>query len=214
MDNDTIVRVALADDDLFVRTALGGFLASSPGFVVVGLCENGEEAVRLAAAERVDVFLMDIQMPTMDGVAATRTIVRQSPNTRVLMLTSFDDETSTRAALAGGASGYLLKSSTPEALIGAVRAVHSGNAVLSPAQLRHFAKPAAAEEPHDVRLTASEHDVARLLCNGHSNAQIAAMLYLSESTVKLRLASLSRKLGTATRVSTALRVTQLGLDGD
>lgn len=209
MDADELV-VALADDDLFVRTALGGYLSAAPGLRLAGLCENGEDAVQFVARERIDVFLMDIKMPVLDGVSATRGVLRQSPRTKVLMLTSFDDEASVKAALAAGAAGYLLKSSSPEALIDAVRAVHSGNSVISPDQLRLLAKQTDAPHPH-ARLTDSELRVVRLLCQGWSNPRIASELYLSESTVKLRLASIGTKLGTTTRVATALRAMQLGL---
>lgn len=166
--------------------------------------------MQFVARERIDVFLMDIKMPVLDGVSATRGVLRQSPRTKVLMLTSFDDEASVKAALAAGAAGYLLKSSSPEALIDAVRAVHSGNSVISPDQLRLLARQTDAPHPH-ARLTDSELRVVRLLCQGWSNPRIASELYLSESTVKLRLASIGTKLGTTTRVATALRAMQLGL---
>ena len=205
------IRVALADDDLFVRTALGTFLDSRPELDLVGLCEDGERAVQVAREAHVDVFLMDIHMPVLDGMAATRQILQHAPTTRVLMLTSFDDETSLQGALGSGAAGYLLKSSSPRTLLDAIRAVHSGSSVLSPDQLLHLRAHEAASVPPHVELSDNDRRVARLLCQGMSNAQIAASLFVSESTVKLRLASLSAKLGTATRVATAVRALQLGL---
>lgn len=211
---DVPLRVLIADDDLFVRTALGSYITGTPGLRLVGLCENGEQAVRVVSSSRVDVVLMDIQMPVLDGVSAARQIRAANPGTRVLMLTSFDEDASIRAALASGASGYLLKSTTPEALIGAIRAVHGGTSVMTADTMRRFAGPPTAVPPADVTLSTSERDVLRLLCKGHSNSEIAAALFLSESTVKLRLASINDKLGTTSRVTTAIRGWQLGLAAD
>lgn len=208
------VRVLIVDDDLFVRTALGGYVADSPGLHLVGLCENGADALTTLAAKRVDVVVMDIQMPVMDGVTAAGRMRDNHPQVRVLMLTSFDEDNSIRAALSNGAGGYLLKSATPEALISAIHAVHRGAGVMTPETLRRVAGPARPAPPGEVVLSKSEHDVLRLLCKGHSNAEIASALYLSESTVKVRLGSLGDKLGTTSRVTTAIRGWELGLAGD
>ena len=178
---------------------------------LVGLWENGEKAVRMVSTSRVDVVLMDLQMPVLDGVAAAEQIRAISPGTRVLVLTSFDEDSSIRAALARGASGYLLKSTSPEALASAIRAVHGGTGVMSEDVIRRLAGPVAAPPRSEVSLSVSERDVLRLLCKGYSNAAIAAALFLSESTVKLRLTTLGDKLGTTSRVTTAIRGWELGL---
>ncbi|MCW3156932.1 response regulator transcription factor [Micropruina sonneratiae] len=208
------VRVLIVDDDLFVRTALGGYVSDSPGLHLVGLCENGADALAALAVKRVDVVVMDIQMPVMDGVTAAGRMRDEHPDVRVLMLTSFDEDNSIRAAISNGAGGYLLKSATPEALISAIHAVYRGAGVMTPETLRRVAGPARPTPPAEVVLSSSEHDVLRLLCKGFSNAEIAAALYLSESTVKVRLGSLGDKLGTTSRVTTAIRGWELGLAGD
>ena len=208
------IRVLVADDDLFVRTALGGYLTLAPDLQLAGLCENGAEAVRAVAAGRVDVVLMDLQMPVLDGIGAVAQLHVLSPGTRVLVLTSFDEDSSIRTALACGASGYLLKSTSPDALISAIRSVHGGTSVLSDASVRRLAGSSGTSRGVGVTLSASERDVLRLVCQGHSNAAIAAALFLSESTVKTRLATLGDKLGTSTRVTTAIRGWELGLAGD
>ena len=211
---DAQIRVLIVDDDLFVRTALGGYVSFAADLALVGLCENGEQAVRAVTAGRVDVVLMDLQMPVLDGIRATGQLREISPSTRVLVLTSFDEDSSIRAALAAGASGYLLKSTTPESLADAIRSVHGGTHVMSESSIRLLAGPSVTPRRVDVRLSVSERDVLQLLCQGRSNAAIASALFLSESTVKIRLAALGDKLGTTTRVTTAIRGWELGLAVD
>ncbi|HVK44064.1 MAG TPA: response regulator transcription factor [Micropruina sp.] len=208
------IRVLVVDDDLFVRTALGGFVSAAADLRLVGQCENGRQAVAEVASEVVDVVLMDLQMPVLDGIGAAAQIRAISPATRVLVLTSFDEETSIRSALEAGASGYLLKSTPPDTLIAAIRTVHGGTGVLSDASIRRLTGPSRRPPRPSVALSASEGAVLRLLCQGHSNPAIAARLFLSESTVKVRLASLGDKLGTSSRVTTAIRGWELGLAAD
>ena len=208
------IRVLVADDDLFVRTALGGYLTLAPDLQLAGLCENGAEAVRAASVGHVDVVLMDLQMPVLDGIGAVAQLRTLSPDTRVLVLTSFDEDSSIRTALACGASGYLLKSTSPDALINAIRSVHGGTSVLSDASARRLVGWSGNARRAGVTLSTSERDVLRLVCQGHSNAAIASALFLSESTVKTRLATLGDKLGTSTRVTTAIRGWELGLAED
>ena len=157
---------------------------------------------------------MDLQMPVLDGIGAAAQIRAISPATRVLVLTSFDEETSIRSALEAGASGYLLKSTPPDTLIAAIRTVHGGTGVLSDASIRRLTGPSRRPPRPSAALSASERAVLRLLCQGHSNPAIAARLFLSESTVKVRLASLGDKLGTSSRVTTAIRGWELGLAAD
>ena len=206
------IRVCVVDDDMFVRQALGGYVEAHPDFALVGRCAHGGEAVALAEAQTVDVFLMDVQMPVMDGITATRTITAGRPTTRVLLMTSFDDDRAVQAGLDSGASGFLLKSSTPETLLLALRAVHAGTYVLSPEPARRMTRPPAPAPEHPpIALSASELEVLALVCEGRSNPAIAAQLFMSESTVKLRLSSIEQKLGTNSRVSTAIRAFELGL---
>lgn len=212
MTEATPIRVVVVDDDMFVRQALGASLDAHPDFVLVGRCESGASAIALVDAEATDVVLMDVQMPVMDGIRATGVIRAAHPRTRVLLMTSFDDDRTVQAGMAHGASGFLLKSASPESLMASLKAVHSGAFVLSPEPaLRLAGHRASVAVSPGVALTDSERHVLALVCQGGSNGSIAADLYLSESTVKLRIASVGAKLGTTTRISTAIRALELGL---
>jgi DNA-binding NarL/FixJ family response regulator len=206
------IRVVVVDDDMFVRRALGESLDQHPDFTVVGSCENGAQALEFVEEHSPDVVLMDIQMPVLDGIRATGVIRAKHPGIHVLLMTSFDDDRAVQAALAQGASGFVLKSSSLSSLAASIRAVHSGAYVLSPEPARRLSRgrPVVPDES-EVSLTESEREVLTLVCQGQSNPAIAAKLYLSESTVKLRLTSLQAKLGTTTRIQTAIRAIELDL---
>jgi DNA-binding NarL/FixJ family response regulator len=206
------IAVVVVDDDMFVRRALGESLGQHSDFTVVGSCDNGAQAVEFVDEHAPDVVLMDIQMPVMDGIRATGVIRARHPGTHVLLMTSFDDDRAVQAALAQGASGFVLKSSSLSSLAASIRAVHNGAYVLSPDPARRLGRgrPVVAAAD-DVSLTDSEREVLALVCQGQSNPAIAAKLYLSESTVKLRLTSVQAKLGTTTRIQTAIRAIELEL---
>ena len=172
---------------------------------VVAEAEDGRRAVTLAASTRPDIVLMDVQMPHLDGLAATREIVRRTPGTRVIVLTTFDVDEYVYGALSAGASGFLLKSSPPETLVHAIRTVGAGDGLLDPAVTRRvieqFARrPPVVAAPELDRLTDREHEVLRHVARGLSNAEIAAELVISEATVKTHVARLLAKLQLRDRV--------------
>ena len=209
------IRVLIVDDDMFVRNSLGDYINDAAGLTLVGVAGDGAEAVCVVQQRPVDVVLTDIRMPVMDGVAATRAILASRPDVRVLLLTSFDDDDLVASGLAAGALGFLLKSTPPEDLIAALRLVARGVSVVAPQPLRRMVgyRPTRPSST-PVSLTESEKSVLDLLCQGRSNQQISNELYLSESTVKLRLTTLGTKFGTTTRVTTALRAMELGFGAD
>jgi DNA-binding NarL/FixJ family response regulator len=205
------IRVALVDDQALFRTGIRMLVDSQPDLAIVGEAGNGREAIDLAAEVRPDVVLMDIRMPVMDGIEATERIVadaaaRGSASPRVIVLTTFDlDEAATRA-IRGGASGFLLKDSDPEFLLAAIRAVHSGTAVVAPSAtrelFRHFdSRAAVVEEPEEFgTLTVREREVFLLAARGLSNSEIATGEFLSEATVKTHISRILSKLGLRDRV--------------
>ncbi|WP_347349544.1 response regulator transcription factor [Nigerium sp.] len=207
------IRVLLVDDDAMVLQALADYLSVGDDLECIGTCENGREACALLETRDADVVVMDVQMPVLDGVAATRAIKADHPETQVLMLTSFDEDAAVQAALRAGAVGFLLKSTRPAALREAVRAAHRGLRVLSGAPLSRWveqtrgnaASPALALEPR-------EREVLDALCQGDSNADIAARLHLSESSVKASVHELMRRLGASSRLQIVVRAHALGLD--
>jgi len=205
------VRVALVDDQALFRTGIRMLLQSQPDLEFVGEAGNGREGIDLVASSRPDVVLMDIRMPVMDGIEATERIVqdavaRSSATPRVIVLTTFDlDEAATRA-IRGGASGFLLKDSDPEFLLAAIRAVHSGTAVVAPSAtrelFRHFdSRSAVVEAPPEFEsLTAREREVFLLAARGLSNSEIAKGEFLSEATVKTHISRILSKLSLRDRV--------------
>jgi DNA-binding NarL/FixJ family response regulator len=205
------IRVALVDDQALFRTGIRMLVDSQPDLAFVGEAGNGREGIDLAAEVRPDVVLMDIRMPVMDGIEATERIVadaaaRGSASPRVIVLTTFDlDEAATRA-IRGGASGFLLKDSDPEFLLAAIRAVHSGTAVVAPSAtrelFRHFdSRAAVVDEPEAFgTLTVREREVFLLAARGLSNSEIATGEFLSEATVKTHISRILSKLGLRDRV--------------
>ncbi|MDT7783854.1 MAG: hypothetical protein QOF58_2273 [Pseudonocardiales bacterium] len=198
-----MIRVLLADDHKLVRAGLAALLDSTDDLSVVGEAENGRRAVELAAELLPDVILMDLSMPVMDGVEATREVIRGRPESIVVVLTSFSDQTRVSDALRAGAVGYLLKDSDPRDLLAAVRSAAEGHAPLDPRVARALlpnTEPASPAEGLSVR----ETQVLRLVAIGLANKQIGRRLGISERTVKAHLGRVFRQIGVADRTSAAL----------
>jgi DNA-binding NarL/FixJ family response regulator len=215
--------VVIADDQALVRTGFSMILEAA-GIEVVGEAADGVEAVSAVRRHRPDVILMDIRMPNLDGLAATRQICADSPTTsagepvRVIILTTFDVDQYVYAALTAGASGFLLKDVTPDHLVAAVRLVRDGDALLAPAITRRlvarFARPdpAAAAAHRDLAtLTPRELEVLTLLAGGLSNQELAVKLQLSEATVKTHVTRILTKLGLRDRVQAVVLAYETGL---
>lgn len=216
----TPVRVLLADDQDLVQAGFRVILGTEDGIEVVGEARNGAEALEQVAATRPDVVLMDIQMPAVDGLEATRRILAavgpDRPQTRVVILTTFDREDYLFAALQAGASGFLLKNARPEDLIDAVRVVARGDALLSPEVTRRviarFSQSPRAAVPHrPPELTDREYDVLVALARGASNAEIAEQLHLGETTVKTHVSRVLMKLGLRDRTQAVVYAYERGV---
>ena len=214
-----MTSVLIADDQALVRVGLRKILENEPDATVVAEAENGEEAVAAAARYRPDVVLMDIRMPVLDGIEATRRIVRDRPATRVLILTTFGLDTYVYDALRVGASGFMLKDAPPEEIAAAVRIVASGEALLAPAVTRavieEFARrepaPAPTPPPALDELTPREREVLDLLARGLSNPEICERLVISEATAKTHVARILQKLGLRDRVQAVIYAYESGL---
>jgi DNA-binding NarL/FixJ family response regulator len=209
-----MIRVLLADDQALVRAGFRLILSAEPDMQVVAEAGDGAAALAAALETAPDVVLMDIRMPELDGIEATRRLVPQLPATRVVMLTTFDLDDYVVDAFRAGASGFLLKTTPPEHLVAAVRAVHAGDALLAPSSTRRLiersARPLARAAALDG-LTGREHDVLTLLARGLSNAEIAAELVVEPSTVKSHVASLLTKLSLRDRVQAVVFAYESGL---
>jgi DNA-binding NarL/FixJ family response regulator len=209
-----VISIVLADDQALVRTGFRLILSSEPDLEVVGECHDGARAVELVTELQPDVVLMDIRMPELDGIAATRQIAAAGVKTRVLMLTTFDLDEYVVDAFRAGASGFLLKTAPGDQLIAAVRTVHAGEALLAPASTRRLIEQSARVTPDSPvldSLTARERDVLTLLARGLSNPEIAAELVVEPSTVKSHVASLLSKLGVRDRVQAVVFAYESGL---
>ena len=209
----TPIRVLLVDDHAIVREGLETLLSEEPDVAVVGQAASGAEALAQAARLQPDVILMDLVMPGLDGIAATRRVPEVSAASRVLVLTSYSDDGRVQEALRAGAAGYLLKDVLKPDLLRAIRATARGEAVLHPAAQRQLLRQLSApppRAPHDD-LTARERDVLGLLAAGRSNRQIAATLYLTEGTVKGYVSAILTKLDLADRTQAALYAVKHGL---
>jgi len=205
-----MATVLLVDDQRLVRAGLRMLLESTADLTVVGEAADGVEAVRLAAEHNPDLILMDLRMPGMDGATATAHIIASHPATKVLVLTTFDDDEHLYPALAAGASGYLVKDTDPDDLLTAIRRTNDGELLFSPALLRRLVDRAltAAPEPADTAvatgLTPRERDVLALVGEGYGNQEIADQLHLGVTTVKKHIASLMDKTGSDNRVRLAV----------
>jgi DNA-binding NarL/FixJ family response regulator len=213
-----VIRVLVADDQAMVRAGLRLILSAEPDVEVVGEAADGVDAVTAARRLRPDVTLMDVRMPRLDGIAATRRLLAEEPApTRVVVLTTFDVDSSVYDALRAGASGFLLKNAPPEELVQAIRVVADGGALLDPAVTRRvieeFARtPAPGPPPREfAALTEREVEVLHQVAQGLSNAEIAATLVVSEATVKTHVARVLNKLRLRDRVQAVVYAYEHGL---
>ncbi|NEA50317.1 response regulator transcription factor [Streptomyces sp. SID10815] len=218
-----MIRVLVVDDQFLVRSGLVALLRAAPGMEVVAEAADGAEAVALAARTRPDVILMDIRMPGLTGIEATRRILADAadPAPRILILTTFDLDEYVYGALRAGAAGFLLKDAGPERLLAAVAAVHGGDSLFAPVVTRRLVEafteradvpPAPAEPPADLRaLTGREVEVLQLVARGLTNAEAAARLFISEATVKTHLNRTMAKLHLASRAQAVVVAYETGL---
>jgi NarL family two-component system response regulator LiaR len=207
-----VIRVLIADDHAVVRQGLRTFLALQEDIEVVAEAADGEEAVAAARRLAPDVALMDLVMPRLDGVQATRRVRAESPTTRVLVLTSFVDDDKLLPAVRAGAAGYLLKDVQPAELVRAIRTVHAGEALLHPAVTARVLAEIARPDP-DGDLTAREREVLGLLAHGLANKAIAQRLGISDKTVKVHVSAILAKLGLSDRTQAALHAQRTGMVG-
>ncbi|GAB3169472.1 response regulator transcription factor [Myceligenerans halotolerans] len=211
----TPVRVLLADDQDLLRGALRTVLGADPQIDVVADVGDGRAAIEAVRSHRIDVVLMDIRMPRLDGVSATEEITRLSPSTRVLILTTFDADELVVAAIRAGASGYLTKDTRPAALCRAVHDVAAGTSALAPgvaAKIVGMLRDSPAADAHALdALTPREAEVFDLIVAGMSNAEIGAKLYLTQNTVKTHVRALLMKLGLRDRVHVVIYAYEHGL---
>jgi DNA-binding NarL/FixJ family response regulator len=214
----TAVRVLLVDDDDLMRAGLTAVLSSDETIDVVGAAADGRAAVECAIALRPDVVLMDVRMPGLDGIAATRELLAVSPDVKVVVLTTFEQDDYIFGALSAGASGFLLKRTRPEELIAAIHTVAAGDSLLSPSVTRTVIQRVAGQPAPDAgaearldELTARERDVLELIARGLSNGEIAATLVIEESTVKTHVRHILRKLRLRDRVQAVIFGYESGL---
>ena len=213
-----MIRVLLADNEALVRSGVQMILAPQPDIEVVGEAEDGRQAIDLTIRLAPDVLLMDVRMPELDGLEATRRLVELGTSARILILTTFDLDEYVYAALRVGASGFLLKDVRPSQLVDAIRVVAGGEALLAPTVttrlLERFAATLPTPEeraPALATLTDRERDVLELVASGLSNSEIAERLFLGETTVKTHVSSLLRKLGLRDRVQAVVLAYEAGL---
>jgi len=214
-----MIRVLICDDQMVIRAGLRAILSTAPGIEVVGEANDGAEALERVPQTEPTVVLMDLKMPVMNGVQATRAIREQHPDVRVLILTTYDADEWVFDAIRSGASGYLLKDTPRESLIAAIVDAAAGKSPVDPGVAsKLFAHVAGATAPPSPAITealsARELDVLRLLARGLNNADIARRLYLSEGTVRNYVSAVLSKLGVSDRTQAALLALQHGLGGD
>jgi DNA-binding NarL/FixJ family response regulator len=211
-----VIRVLVVDDQALVRSGFRMILDAQPDIDVVGEAENGREAVELAAVSSADVILMDIRMPELDGIEATARILAVQPETKIVILTTFDLDEYVVRALCAGASGFLLKDVRPAQLVEAIRVIASGDALLAPSVTRRlldqFARSLDARAPVELaQLTEREREVLLLVAEGLSNSEIAERLVVGESTVKTHVSAVLRKLQLRDRVQMVIAAYDAGL---
>ena len=210
------IRVVLDDDQALVRAGFTRLVASQPHMAVVGEAGDGGEAVALLGKTDADVVLMDVRMPRVDGVEATRSITQRGETPRVIVLTTFDLDEYAFAAIKAGASAFLLKDAPPADLLSAIRSVHSGDAVVAPSTTRRLLEHFAAAQPSAPPpaldgLTDREVEVLRLVARGRSNTEIASELVVAEATVKTHVGRILAKTGTRDRVQLVVLAYESGL---
>jgi DNA-binding NarL/FixJ family response regulator len=211
-----VIRVLVADDQPLVRSGFRMILDERPDFELVGEAEHGAQALELAEQLDPDVILMDVRMPELDGVEATRRLVARGTRARVLVLTTFDLDEYVYASIRAGASGFLLKDVQPDELADAIRVVAAGNSLFGPAATQRLLERFVGEgEPRALpsldELTEREREILELLARGLSNAEIADRLFLSETTVKSHVSSILRKLGVRDRVQAVIAAYEAGI---
>jgi two-component system NarL family response regulator len=217
LSNETEIRIVLADDHALLREGLANMLETEDGFRVVGQASNGQEAVELTFALEPDVVLMDVKMPQMDGVVATKHIKGRRKDQRILLFTMFDNDQYLFDAVTAGADGYLLKDVSREGLCDGIRRVANGEALLDPCLTRRFfdefntlrERAATAPPPHG--LSNREVEVLRLVAEGLNNREIGGRLYVEEKTVKTHLHNIFDKIGVRDRTQAALYALQQNL---
>jgi DNA-binding NarL/FixJ family response regulator len=212
------IRVLLVDDDELMRTGLTVVLSSDPAIEVVGQASTGRLALERARTMHPDLVLMDVRMPDMDGIAATRRLLAAAPEVKVIILTTFEQDDYIFGAIDAGASGFLLKRTRPEALLSAIHAVAAGDSLLSPSVTRivieHLARqpgPRPESAGQLAELTPRELQVLELIARGHSNREIAATLVIEESTVKTHVKRLLLKLDLRDRIHAVIFAYETGL---
>ena len=216
---ESTIRIVIADDHAVFREGLRAVLGSEPDMEVVGEAATGKEVLERAAELRPDVILMDIQMPQINGIEATRRILDANPGVGVVVLTMFEDDDSVFSAMRAGARGYVLKGADPSEILKVVRAVAGGEAYFGPEIARRLAdffstpKVASPEEALP-ELTARERDILDLIAQGHSNAKIAARLFVSPNTVRNHITHIFAKLQVADRAQAIIRAREAGLGRD
>jgi DNA-binding NarL/FixJ family response regulator len=212
------VRVLIVDDDDLMRAGLRGVLSSDERIEVVGEAADGRDAAYRTRLLRPDVILMDVRMSDLDGIAATREVLAEFPDVKVVILTTFEEDDYIFGALSAGASGFLLKRTSPEELIAAIHTIHAGDSLLSPSVTSRVIErtarrppPDASQDPRLEELTPRERDVLELIARGLSNAEIAAELVVEESTVKTHVKRVLSKLGARDRVQAVIIAYESGL---
>jgi DNA-binding NarL/FixJ family response regulator len=212
------VKVLIVDDDALMRAGLRGVLASDEGIELVGEADDGRQAAYRTRLLEPDVVVMDVRMPDLDGISATREVLEAFPDVKVVILTTFEQDDYIFGALSAGASGFLLKRTRPEELIGAIHTIAAGDSLLSPSvtsrvieQMAGLPAPDAARDPRLEELTAREREVLEHVARGMSNAEISAALVIEESTVKTHVKRILAKLDARDRVQAVIFAYETGL---
>ncbi|MGG3193342.1 response regulator [Priestia aryabhattai] len=209
------IKILIADDHHVVRKGLVFFLQTQPDLEIVGEASNGEEAVKLATSLEPHIVLMDLSMPVLDGIEATKELKKQAPHVQVMILTSFSDQDHVIPALEAGASGYQLKESDPDELVAAIRKLMNGENQLHPKVTTHLLTRLTKSNEKKVNfidhLTKREKDVLKEIAKGKSNKEIGAALHITEKTVKTHVSNILSKLGVQDRTQAALYAVQHGI---
>ncbi|MBK0005088.1 MULTISPECIES: response regulator [Priestia] len=209
------IKILIADDHHVVRKGLVFFLQTQPDLEIVGEASNGEEAVKLATSLEPHIVLMDLSMPVLDGIEATKELKKQAPHVQVMILTSFSDQDHVIPALEAGASGYQLKESDPDELVAAIRKLMNGENQLHPKVTTHLLTRLTKSSEKKVNfidhLTKREKDVLKEIAKGKSNKEIGAALHITEKTVKTHVSNILSKLGVQDRTQAALYAVQHGI---
>ena len=209
------ISIVVVDDDDEVRRNIATYLETAPDIDIIGMGTNGMEAVRLVGRLNPDILMTDVRMPLMDGITASEQVKALYPNTKVILLTTFDDDEVMRSGFQAGAGAFLLKNTAPDDLVKGIKDVACGGTVVSPGPasrlVQNYLVPLPSEDGLNVQFSKREMDVLKLLCQAYSNSEIATQLYVHESTVKTHISSIMSKLGVNTRLKIVVRAYDLGL---